>query len=83
LAFERYAGLRPVDVLRAATSEAATALGIADQTGQIEPGLSADFLVLEGNPLTDLEVLRDPEIVVFRGRRFDREARRVEASPSS
>jgi imidazolonepropionase-like amidohydrolase len=83
MAFERYAGLRPVDVLRTATSEAATALGIEDQTGRIEPGLSADFLVLESDPLIDLEVLRDPEIVVFRGRLYDREARRVDASAPS
>ena len=83
LAFERYAGLRPVDVLRAATCEAATALGIADQTGRIEPGLSADFLVLESDPLVDLSVLRDPEIVVFRGKWFDREARSLAASAPS
>lgn len=82
LAFERYAGLRPVDVLRAATSEAAIALGIADETGRIEPGLSADFLVLESDPLLDLNVLRDPEIVVFRGRCFDRTSRRAENPPS-
>ena len=75
LAFERYAGLRPVDVLRAATSEAATALDVGDRTGRIAPGLSADFLVLEANPLEDLSVLRDPEFVVFRGRFFDREMR--------
>lgn len=67
LAFERFAGLRPVEVLRAATSEAATALGIADRTGRIAPGLSADLLVLETDPLADLAALRDPEVVVFRG----------------
>lgn len=78
-AFERYAGLRPVDVLRSATSEAAEALGIAQETGRIEPGLSADFLVLESDPLNDLAALRDPEIVVFRGRIFDRKARGREA----
>ena len=82
IAFERYAGLRPVDVLRAATSEAATALGISDETGRIAPGLSADFLVLESDPLLDLNVLRDPEVVVFRGEWFDREARGVLADPS-
>ena len=75
LAFERYADLAPVDVLRAATSEAATALGIADRTGRIAPGLSADFLVLEADPLVDLEALRDPEVVVFRGAWLDRRAR--------
>jgi imidazolonepropionase-like amidohydrolase len=75
MAFERYAGLRPVDVLRSATSEAARALGIAEETGRIEKGLSADFLVLESDPLEDLSVLLDPEIVVFRGRIFDRASR--------
>jgi len=75
LAFERFAGLQPVDVLRSATCEAADALGIANETGRIEVGLSADFLVLEGNPLDDLTVLRDPEFVVFRGEWFDRESR--------
>jgi imidazolonepropionase-like amidohydrolase len=75
LAFERFAGLRPVDVLRAATSEAATALGIAERTGRIAPGLSADFLVLASDPLTDLSVLRDPEAVVFRGEWFSRSER--------
>ena len=75
LAFERFADLRPVEVLRSATSEAAAALGIQDETGRIAPGLSADFLVLDSNPLENLASLRDPEIVVFRGECFDREAR--------
>jgi imidazolonepropionase-like amidohydrolase len=81
LAFERFAGLRPVDVLRAATCEAATALGIADVTGRIAPGLSADFLVLESDPLVDLEALRDPEVVVSRGIRFSRAERRSVPTP--
>ena len=75
LAFEQFAGLRPVDVLRAATSEAATALGISDLTGRIEAGLSADFLVLGSDPLRDLAVLRDPEVVVFGGEWLSREKR--------
>jgi imidazolonepropionase-like amidohydrolase len=72
IAFERFAGLRPVDVLRAATCEAATALGVGDETGRIAEGLSADFLVLEADPLLDLEALRDPEVVVSRGSWLDR-----------
>lgn len=75
LAFERYADLRPVDVLRSATSEAAEALGIADETGRLEVGRSADFLVLEGDPLESLACLADPEVVVFRGEWLDRAAR--------
>jgi imidazolonepropionase-like amidohydrolase len=75
LAFAQFADLRPVDVLRAATSEAANALGLAHETGRISVGLSADFLVLEGNPLDDLAVLRDSEVVVSRGDWFDRARR--------
>jgi imidazolonepropionase-like amidohydrolase len=82
LAFERFAGLRPVDVLRSATSEAATALGIAELTGRIESGLSADFLVLDSDPLLDLSVLKDPEAVVFRGRWFNRATRLESIAPT-
>jgi imidazolonepropionase-like amidohydrolase len=79
IAFERFADLRPVDVLRAATSESATALGIEDVTGRVAPGLSADLLVLEADPLMDLSALRDPEVVVFRGEWLDRQKRRMES----
>lgn len=75
IAFGRFADLRPVDVLRAATSESALALGLSAETGRLEVGHSADFLVLEENPLEDLEALRDPELVVFRGAVFDRAVR--------
>jgi len=65
---KRYAGMRPVDALRAATCDAADALGVAGETGRIAPGLSADLVVLRGDPTLDLAVLRAPEAVVFRGR---------------
>ncbi|MHA7837001.1 MAG: metal-dependent hydrolase family protein [bacterium] len=74
-AFARFADLEPVEVLRSATSEAARALGLEGETGRIAVGCSADFLVVEGDPLRDLEVLRDPELVVFRGRVLDRAQR--------
>lgn len=74
-AFALFADLRPVDVLRAATSESARALGLEAETGRIAPGLSADFLVLDADPLEDLAALRDPEYVVIRGRWIDRAAR--------
>ncbi len=63
----RLAGLSPHAVLRAATSESARALGIADLTGTLEPGRSADVLVVAGNPLEDLTLLQRPRLVVARG----------------
>lgn len=67
-AFQRYADLSCVEALRSATSEAATALGIADETGALQPGLSADLLVVDGDPTTDLSALQRPRLVVARGR---------------
>ena len=55
--FERFSGLRPVEVLRAATSESARALGLAGQLGALRPGLAADLLVVDGDPLRDLSLL--------------------------
>ena len=77
-AFARFAGLQAVDVLRAATSEAARALGIAAETGRVEEGLSADLLLVSADPVEDLATLRDPEVVVFRGQWWGREARQRE-----
>ncbi len=44
-------GLKPADVLRAATLNAARALGMEGQIGTLAPGAWADLAVLEENPL--------------------------------
>lgn len=69
--FAEIAGLEPVEVLRAATSNAARALELEDRTGQLVPGLEADLLVVEGDPLDDLSALERPRLVVARGRVFE------------
>ncbi len=66
--FAKYAELSPVDALRTATSEAAAALGIADETGALRPGLAADLVVVEGDPTKDLAALLRPKLVLARGR---------------
>ena len=75
LAFSRFGDLSPAEVLRSATSDAATALGLEAETGRIEAGLSADLVLVAADPLEDLGILGDPEVVVFRGEWLDREAR--------
>ncbi len=75
--FARFAGLSPVEVLRCATSESAKALGVDDRTGRLLPGLAADVLVVEGDPLEDLAVLERPALVLARGVRVQaQDARR-------
>jgi imidazolonepropionase-like amidohydrolase len=66
--FARLARLTPVETLRTATSEAARALGLERETGRLAPGLAADVLVLDGNPLEDLGALLRPVLVLARGR---------------
>ncbi|MBW2413271.1 MAG: amidohydrolase family protein [Deltaproteobacteria bacterium] len=65
--FARFTGLSPVEVLRCATSAAAAALGVDDRTGRLEPGLEADVLVVQGDPLTNLSALERPVLVLARG----------------
>jgi imidazolonepropionase-like amidohydrolase len=74
IALAQFADLPPVEVLRMATSEAALALGLEAETGRIEPGLSADLLLVDEDPLEDLARLREPSVVVFRGEWHERTA---------
>ncbi len=66
LAFLSGAGLSNDDVLCAATSRAAEALG-RDDLGSIAPGKRADVLLLRRDPLDDVSALRDIERIVHDG----------------
>ena len=65
--FAAIAGLTPEAALRAATSAAADGLGLGHLTGRLNPGLSADIVLVHGNPLDDLSVLAEPAAVWARG----------------
>jgi imidazolonepropionase-like amidohydrolase len=43
-------------------------LDIASRTGTIVPGLEADLVVLDRNPLDDMTVLFEPLVVISNGR---------------
>lgn len=60
-------GMEPMHVISAATRHGAELLGKADQFGTIDPGKKADVIVVDGNPLTDMRALRDPDVVVKEG----------------
>jgi imidazolonepropionase-like amidohydrolase len=65
------AGMTPADVIVAATRNSARAVGL-DDTGVLEPGKRADFIVLERNPLDDITNTRDIAAVYLAGERVDR-----------
>ena len=66
-----YAGIPPAAVLKAATINAARALGIDNSVGSIEAGKLADLYVVSGNPLDDIKVARDIKYVVKNGVAYD------------
>ena len=59
-------GQKPMDAIVAATSEAAEALGMADRIGSIAPGMEADLVAADGNPLEDITAVRRV-VFVMRG----------------
>jgi len=67
------AGMTPAQVIVAATKTSAAILKL-DQLGGIAPGKSADFIVLDGNPLDDITNTRRIDRVYFRGQAIDRAA---------
>jgi imidazolonepropionase-like amidohydrolase len=66
-------GMTPADVIVASTSNAAEFMQLAD-AGTVAPGKSADFIVLEANPLEDITNTRRIRDVYLRGERLDRAA---------
>jgi len=66
------AGIPPAKVLVAATRTSAEILGL-DDLGMVAVGNSADFVVLDANPLDDITNTRKISSVYLRGHRVDRE----------
>ena len=54
----RDAGMDPLAAMTSANSLGAEAMGMANQIGSIAPGLQADIIALDGNPLTDITAVR-------------------------
>ena len=67
------AGMSPHEVLVSATGSAAEFLRL-DDLGGVAAGKSADFVVLEANPLDDITNTRRIEAVYLRGEKVDRAA---------
>ena len=64
------AGMKPYDVLRAATVNAAVFLGVEARTGTVAAGKRADLLLLDANPLEDISNVSRRSGVMLHGRWF-------------
>ncbi len=61
------AGMAPLQIITAATKTAAEACNRLSEIGTVEPGKSADLLIVDGDPLRDLQALKQVKMVVHKG----------------
>ncbi|MBO9203544.1 MULTISPECIES: metal-dependent hydrolase family protein [Niastella] len=60
-------GMKPIDVLRSATSVNADVFNLSNKAGRIKTGLPADLLVVEGDPTSNISLLRKVKLVMKAG----------------
>jgi len=60
-------GMKPIDVLRSATSVNADVFKIHTTVGRIKQGLYADILVVQGDPSADIHNIRNVKLVMKNG----------------
>jgi imidazolonepropionase-like amidohydrolase len=56
-----------MDTIRAATSVAATSIGLDDRVGTIKPGMLADLVYVDGDPLSQVAALGRVRAVILAG----------------
>jgi imidazolonepropionase-like amidohydrolase len=60
-------GMPSMAAIQAATSRAAAVMGRENEFGSVKPGLEADLIAVQGDPLTDIAALRDLRLVMQAG----------------
>ena len=65
----REAGFHPLEVIRSATLYGAQALGMEKEIGSVEAGKLADFVIVDANPLENLQVLYGTCAIVLNEKR--------------
>jgi imidazolonepropionase-like amidohydrolase len=70
LELEVRGGFTPLEALQAATIVPARAMGLAAESGTIEPGKRADLVLLDGDPLANISAVRQVHAVVTAGRMY-------------
>ena len=69
------ANIPPADILRAITINGYKAADVIKERGPIKAGLFADLIAVSGDPLTDINALRDVQFVMKNGMVFKKDGR--------
>jgi imidazolonepropionase-like amidohydrolase len=64
----REGGQSPMDAIISTTSLAAESMGLGKQVGTLAPGLQADIVAVDGNPVQDITALRKVSFVMKGGK---------------
>ena len=67
------AGIPPADILKAMTINGYKAADVIKERGPIKPGFFADIIAVPGDPLTDIDALRDVRFVMKNGSVFKKD----------
>ena len=68
------AGLSPLEAIKSATLNPARYFGMEDELGSIKENMWADLLILNKNPLEDINNSLSIESVIREGKLYDRNA---------
>jgi imidazolonepropionase-like amidohydrolase len=60
-------GMTPLDAIRSATTSAAASLGRSQELGSISPGKFGNLVAVQGDPLEDIDRLRQVSGVIWKG----------------
>ncbi len=60
-------GMKPIDVLKSATSVNAEVFGYTNEIGRIKKGLFADIIAVKGDPSVDIHAIRDLAFIMKNG----------------
>ena len=62
--FVKYLGMTPMEVIRSATLYGGQIMMQADELGLVKEGFLADLLLVDGDPLANIAILRDPKRIL-------------------
>ena len=64
-------GLDALETIKGATYWPSVLMGVSDHVGTIEEGKDADIIAVRGDVLRHISLLRDPDIIIKHGKRYE------------